>query len=167
MKRLLLLVMLTVPAFDQAFRPTVTKSFTPALVEVNQISILTITITNPNGVALTGASMNDNFPAGLTLAGTVSTTCGAGSAVSSPTSLRLSGGVIPANGSCTITAPVHAASVGSYENVTGAVFSTGPASITFGDATLQVVALIPTLSPRALLLLAAMLAAVALIVSRR
>ena len=168
MKRFaLLLLLLAVPAFGQALRPTVTKSFTPSLVEVNQISILTITITNPNGVALTGASMIDNFPAGLTSAGAASGTCGSGTAVGSATSLSLSGGILPANASCIVTAPVHAASPGSYENSTGAVFSTGPASITFGDATLEVVTSIPTLSPKALLLLGAMLAAIATIISRR
>ena len=63
--------------------------------------------------------------------------------------------------------PVKSAAVGSYLNATGHVFSTAPSSITFGLATLQVVPMIPTLSPAALLLLGAMLAAVGMILSRR
>ena len=166
MKRMLLLLFFATPALAQ-LPPNITKSFTPAVVELNQTSTLTITISNPNGANITGASMIDNYPPGMVTAGPGSTTCGSGTAVGSATSLSLSGGILPANASCTVTAPVHAASPGSYENSTGAVFSTGPASITFGDATLQVMTSIPTLSPQALLLLAAMLAAVALIVSRR
>jgi len=61
---------------------------------------------------------------------------------------------------------VHSAITGSYANFTGSVFSTAPASLRGGSATLQVVsATIPTFSPAALVLLAAMLAAVA--ISRR
>jgi hypothetical protein len=166
MKRCLLLILFAVPAFAQ-LPPNVTKSFTPAVVEVNQSSILTITISNPNGVAITGASIIDNYPAGMVTAGTASTTCGSGSVFTTTTSVSLSSGTLPANGSCTITVPVSAAAPGSYLNATGHVFSTAPASITFGLATLQVVPMIPTLSSAALLLLGAMLAAVGMILSRR
>ena len=41
--------------------PTVTKSFSPPVVGINQLSMVTITITNPNSSNLTGASMNDSF----------------------------------------------------------------------------------------------------------
>ena len=166
MKRFALLVLLATPAFAQ-LPPDVTKSFTPSLVELNQISILTITISNPNGVAIIGASIIDNYPTGMITAGTGSTTCGSGSVFTTPTSVSLSSGTLPANGSCTITVPVLATAVGSHLNGTGHVFSTAPPSITFGLATLQVVQSIPALSGSALMLLAAMLAAIALIVSRR
>jgi hypothetical protein len=64
---------------------------------------------------------------------------------------------------------VTASSVGLFENSTGALFSSGPASITFGHATLRVVlaSQLPTLSAWTLLLLAATLAALGTIVSRR
>jgi hypothetical protein len=166
MKRLALLLLFATPAFAQ-LAPTVSKSFTPAIVEVNQLSILTITLSNPNSVAITGATIVDHYPSGMVTGGTASTTCGSGSVFTTATQVSLFSGTIPGNGSCTITVPVTSAAVGSYLNATGAVFSTAPPSITFGLATLQVVAVIPTLSRAALLLLAAMLAAVALIVSRR
>ena len=67
-----------------------------------------------------------------------------------------------------MTVPVTASSIGLYENSTGALFSSGPASITFGHATLRVVlpSQIPTLSGWALIILAATLAAVGALVSR-
>jgi hypothetical protein len=166
MKRFALLLLFATPAFAQ-LPPTVTKSFTPAIVEVNQLSILTITLSNPNSVSITGANIIDNYPAGMVTAGSASTTCGSGSVFTTATQVSLSSGTIPGPGSCTITVPVKSAAVGSYLNSTGHVFSTAPPSITFGLATLQVVAVIPTFSPAALALFAAMLAAVALIVSRR
>jgi uncharacterized repeat protein (TIGR01451 family) len=53
----------------QGFPPVVTKSFTPSLVGVNQVSTLTITLTNPNPFQLSGGSISDTFPAGLVNAG--------------------------------------------------------------------------------------------------
>ena len=161
MRRWFLLVFFAVPAFGQALRPDVSKSFTPAVIIPNQISTLTITLTNPNDVPLTGATIVDHFPAGMAANGAGTTTCGSGLAITIvPGQLSLSGGTIPANGSCTVRAPVTASQVGLYANSTGALFSSGPSSITFGSATLQVVADIPALSLPALLLLAATLAAI-------
>ncbi|HEV2720563.1 MAG TPA: hypothetical protein VG323_11140 [Thermoanaerobaculia bacterium] len=167
MKRFALLLLFATSAFGQALRPTVAKSFTPDVIAVNQITTLTITLTNPNGADLTGASLQDSYPAGLVNAGPASTTCGNNSVVTTATSMDLFYGTIPANGSCTMTVPVTASSVGSYENSTGALFSSGPASITYGDATLQVVPPIPAFSGRALLLLGATLGAAGMLLSRR
>ena len=164
MKRFALLALMATPAFAQ-LPLSVSKSFTPAVVDVNQTSILTITIANPNAGPITGVSVNDLFPIGLTTAGAVSTTCGGFLSVGS-TSLFLSGGTVAGHGSCVVTAPVHAAVTGKYENFTGAVFSTAPPSLGGASATLQVVSgTVPMFSRAALLLLAAMLAAVA--ISRR
>lgn len=165
MRRFLFLLLFAVPAFAQ-LPPNVTKSFTPAVVEVNQPSILTITISNPNGTNITGASIVDNYPATMVTAGSASTTCGSGTAFTTTTSVSLSNGTIPAQGSCTIAVPVKSAVAGSYLNATGHVFSTAPSSITFGLATLQVVQSIPALSGSALLLLALALAAAGATLSR-
>ena len=151
-----------IPIFAAAvFPPTITKSFSPPTVLVNQVSTMTIVIDNPNTSDLTGASMNDVFPPQLINAGPVTTSCvGAFVALTPPPSTLFFSGTIPANGNCTITVPVFSATPGSFENLTGNVFSTGPSSLVGGDAILTVVTSIPTLSPMLLLLLALVLAAV-------
>jgi len=161
-----LLVLLAAPAFATGFPPVVTKSFTPQVVAVNQVATLTITLTNPNPFSLNGASISDTFPAGLVNAGpfpgTASTTCPSGFVGTSPTSLMMVGGVIPANGSCTITAPVLSAAPGNYQNDTGSLFTGGGTSLGGGSATLVVVPQIPLFSNAALLLLTIALGAAAL-----
>jgi hypothetical protein len=154
---LALLVLLAAPVFATGFPPVVTKSFTPPIVAVNQIATMTITLTNPNSFSLPGASISDTFPAGLVNAGafpgTASTTCPNGFVGPSPTSLMMVGGVIPANGSCTITAPVLSATPGSYQNDTGSLFTGAGTSLGGGSATLIVVPQVPALSRTAMLLL--------------
>ncbi|MEA2240063.1 MAG: mucin9 [Thermoanaerobaculia bacterium] len=152
----------------QGFPPVVTKSFTPSLVGVNQVSTLTITLTNPNSFALSGGSISDTFPAGLVNAGpfpgTASSTCAGAILSPGPSSLFMSNATIPANGSCTITAPVLSGSAGSYQNSTGSLFTGSGTSLGGGTATLTVVASdqIPTLSSTMLLLLAMVISAAAL-----
>jgi hypothetical protein len=154
-------VFLLIPVFAAAvFPPTITKSFSPPIVGVNELSKVTITITNPNSTALTGASMNDSFGGGLFTNGTASTTCTPGSVFASPTLLNLASATIPANGSCTVTTFAFSSTPGLYQNLTGAVFSSGPASLGGASATLNVSATIPAMSRTMLVILALMLAAV-------
>jgi uncharacterized repeat protein (TIGR01451 family) len=104
--------------------PTLSKSFSPGTINAGGVSTLTITLTNANGTPanLTGPLI-DNLPSGLVVVpGSVSTTC--------IETLPLSGwfivdtdkvgltaeGLIPANGSCTVTADVTAAAAGTYVN---------------------------------------------------
>jgi uncharacterized repeat protein (TIGR01451 family) len=96
---------------------TGTKTFNPTNVHGNgNSSTVTITLTNPNGVALTSASISDPMPSGLnTTAGFTTTTCG-GTVTLTSTSAALSGGTIPANGSCNFTFPVIAAPVTTAMN---------------------------------------------------
>jgi hypothetical protein len=156
---LALLVLFATPVLATGFPPIVTKSFTPSIVAVNQITTMTITLTNPNSFSLPGASISDTFPAGLMNAGpfpgTASTTCPSGFVGPGPTSLIMVNGVIPANGSCTITAPVLSATPGSYQNDTGSLFTGAGTSLGGGSATLVVVPAgqLPALSRTAMLLL--------------
>jgi hypothetical protein len=156
---LALLVLLAAPVFATGFPPVVTKSFTPSIVAVNQIATMTITLTNPNPFSLPGASISDTFPAGLVNAGpfpgTASTTCPGGFVGTTPTSLMMVGGTIPASGSCTITAPVLSATPGNYQNDTGSLFTGAGTSLGGGSATLIVIPAdqLPALSPTAMLLL--------------
>jgi uncharacterized repeat protein (TIGR01451 family) len=97
--------------------PTVAKVFVPGTIAAGGTSLLTITLSNPNPVALTGATFNDNLPTGLTtVPGTAGTTCG-GSATQTTTSVSLTGGTIPATGNCTVTITVTASGGGAYNNI--------------------------------------------------
>ncbi|HEX4150711.1 MAG TPA: S8 family serine peptidase [Steroidobacteraceae bacterium] len=98
--------------------PTVTASFAPATVGENAASMLTITLANGNGFALTQSSFQWTLPPGLAMVSTPApaTTCtGAAHALSSTaTTVALSDANIAADGNCTITLPVESATAGSY-----------------------------------------------------
>jgi hypothetical protein len=97
--------------------PTVSESFSPTSVSTNGKSTLTITLANSNSYSLTGAALTDQFPSGLglTSSSAATTTCG-GSITAATTSVALSGGTVPANGSCTISLTVVSAETGTYTN---------------------------------------------------
>ena len=80
-------------------------------------STVTLTLTNPNGVALTAAAFTDTLPvASLAIAATpnASTTCGAGIVTTTTNTASLAGGTIPANGSCIVRFDVVAANPNVY-----------------------------------------------------
>ena len=109
------------PATLQVRSPVaLTKSFSPAAVSLGTPSTLTITLANPNSVALTGAVLMDNLPANLTVALTpsASTTCAGGSVAAAPsaTTVVLTGATLPASGSCTVTVNVLSNIAGTYVN---------------------------------------------------
>ena len=99
---------------------SIAKSFAPASVKPGVPSTLTITLTNPNAIPLTGAVLVDTLPSGLTVALTpsASTTCSAATlvAAASATSVTLTGATIPASGSCTITVNTVSNVAGTYVN---------------------------------------------------
>lgn len=130
--------------------PTLAKSFSPSTVLVNEESTLTITLTNPNTVAVTGAALTDSYPSNLVNATTpnASTSCSGGtlSATAGGTSVAISGATIPASGSCTISIRVLSATAGSYVNSTGSVTTTNAGTGTAASATLTVNRPMPSLS---------------------
>jgi uncharacterized repeat protein (TIGR01451 family) len=99
----------------------VSKAFSPSLITPGGTSTLTITLTNPNsGLNLTGATLTDTLPAGVTtVSSTAATTCG-GTAGQTSGSVSLSGGTIPQSGSCTLTVNVTSAANGTYTNTIAA-----------------------------------------------
>ena len=124
-------------------RPTVAKSFSPATIGTGGTSTLTVTLTNANATAITGAAFTDVYPANLFNTATpgAATTCGG--TVTAPANdvlLALSGGTIPASGSCTVTVAVTSAVAGSYLNSTGSVTTTNAGSGTAATAILTVTA---------------------------
>jgi uncharacterized repeat protein (TIGR01451 family) len=127
--------------------PTVAKAFAPTSIVEDAVSTLTITLTNSNGEAITGVTFTDAYPAGLVNAATTNaaTTCGGTvTAAAGGNSLALSAATIPANGSCTVSVDVTAATAGTYDNdlPAGAVTSdNAPANATPSNtATLEVTA---------------------------
>lgn len=109
--------------------PTIGKAFNPGTIGVDNTSVLTFTITNPNpATSLTGVAFADTYPAGLVngASPSVSNDCGGTvTAAAGGASISLSGGAISTGTStCTITVNVTSASAGTYNNTSGAVSST-------------------------------------------
>jgi Ice-binding-like len=98
--------------------PTLSKAFAPGTIVAGGVSTLTITLNNPDSVvASLTAPLIDHLPSGITVSGNASTTCGgAVTAITGSTSVTLTGGSIPADGSCTITVGVTSLTAGSYIN---------------------------------------------------
>ena len=134
---------------------TAAKAFMPTSVSTNAASVLKITLSNPNAVALTGVAFNDAYPSGLvntaTPAGAISGVgcSGTVTAANNGTALVLSGGTVPANGSCEITANVTSAVAGSYANTSGAISTANAGAGAAAGATLTVTAIEPPPAPQA------------------
>ncbi|MGH8494279.1 MAG: beta strand repeat-containing protein [Moraxellaceae bacterium] len=123
--------------------PAISKAFAPAAIDVGGVSVLSIVVSNPasNPATLSGVTFTDTYPAGLLNAASPNPAinCTPGSTAGTLTGgaanggdVGMSGASIAANGNCTITINVTAATAGSYSNITSTVASnnggTGPAS---------------------------------------
>lgn len=162
---------MSAPAFivegPEAVAPAVTKEFDPQSVPLGTDAELTITLSNPNTIAITGVAFSDNYPAGLQNAPVpnVTNSCG-GTVVALPggSGFSLNGGAIPANGTCSVSVMVRPVTAGTFVNdlPAGAVTSANAppsdaaatATLTAGAATSDV-----PLSPAALMMLSLTLAA--------
>lgn len=106
---------------DQPAAPGVNKSFSPASIDINGTSTLTITLGNPNATPLTLASaMTDTLPTNVLVAAApnVAGTCSVGSVTAvagSNTVVFAQNATIPPAG-CTITVNVTSSVAGSYTN---------------------------------------------------
>lgn len=128
--------------------PLVSKAFSPSTVLRQQTSRLTVTIVNPNSVALTQVALTDNLPSGLVVAATpsTSTSCGGSlTATAGAGSMSFSGGSIAASGVCTLSVNVVASVPGVYRNIIPAGgmtsaegVSTSPAQADLNVAAIQV-----------------------------
>ncbi len=113
-------------------RPSITKSFSPGAVSPGVDTVLSFAIVNPNSTqSLTGASFIDTFPSGLVASTGAVTVTGTGCAGFTPgnvtngdTSFTLTAGTLPAQGTCTVSFPVHSATQGNYVNTAGGVTTT-------------------------------------------
>jgi uncharacterized repeat protein (TIGR01451 family) len=125
--------------------PTLAKSFYPDTITSGGTSTLTITLHNPNAVAATlTAPLTDFFPSGMTVSGSASTTCG-GTATVGESGVTLTGGSIPANGSCTVTVHVTVNAPGNFINTLtiGALETSNGSNTAAARATLIEIATTP------------------------
>ncbi len=179
MKRITRLVLLTSILFSAIFLqpPQVVqaanfpaqmnKSFTPISIAAGGVSIMSVTIYNPNSFELTSAHYHDFFPAGIFVSSPVTVTNNCGGTITNAgngpiavgdTSFQLNGGTVPPQsgglpGQCAVTVAVTSTTPGNLINTIPAneLTSTGidngvPVPITNEDpasATLQVASVLP------------------------
>jgi mucin-19 len=118
--------------------PTIYKTFSPDLINVGDTSTLAFTLTNPaeNTVALNGVSFTDTYPFGLTNASPLTTTNNCGGTLTTTdggNSISLTGGTIPANGTCTVSVLVLASNGGPHTNSTTVTSTNGGTGNTTTD----------------------------------
>jgi len=108
--------------------PLVAKDFVATFISVGGATNLNFTITNPNSTPLTGVSLTDVLPSGLSVANSTTSVCGGTNnlvVTAATRTIQLTGATVPANnGTCTFSVTVTGASEGSQVNVTGNVNST-------------------------------------------
>jgi len=127
-------------------KPTVSKAFTDATISSGGSTTMTLTLTNPNALPLTGVAITDTYPNNLrnlntTTGGTCTGTKTASANATNPGTLTLTGGSLAANASCTITVTVTSSVVATYPNTTGPLTSTEtPTADNTATDTLNVVA---------------------------
>ncbi len=134
------------PPPPPAIAPTLVQAFSPASIASGGSSLLTITLSNAGPVAASlTAPLTDTFPIGVNITGAPSTTCG-GTATVGTSTVTLTGGSIPAAGSCTLTVVVTSTSAGTYPNslAPGALQTDNGSNADSADASLTVV---PAVTP--------------------
>ena len=105
---------------------SITKAFGQAVLPLNGVTTLTLTLRNPNAVAITDVILTDNLPVGLLVAspnGLVNTCAGAATANAGTTVVSLVIGAVPANGACTITVNITGTTPGTLINTTNPISS--------------------------------------------
>ncbi len=108
----------------------IVKNFNPDTVTPGGTSTLSVTLTSPNSVPITGIGLNDVFPAlpgAMTVAAplTITNSCspgvlldsGGNTLAAADKGIRLNNGSLAANGSCTFSVKVTASELGTYTNV--------------------------------------------------
>ena len=136
----------------QLMPPSIEKSFNPSTIVPNGVSLLTVTITNPDSsLPLVGIAFADVFPSGLvvnTPSGLTNTCGGTATATANSNNVMLSGGTLAGGANCTVSVLVTAAVMGTYGNTSGDVSSTNGGTGNSASATLDV-QLPPTDTPTA------------------
>ncbi|MFO1322819.1 MAG: hypothetical protein U1F15_02035 [Burkholderiales bacterium] len=131
---------LTVTAVNSALG----KSIVPSTIVAGGSATLTITLGNANQIPLTlSAAFTDTMPAGVTITGGNTGTCG-GVSTDSTTITKSSGSTIPVGG-CTIVVTITSATPGTVTNTTGTL-TTDAGTTTPASAPLTVTTALSTLA---------------------
>ena len=135
----------------QALALTISKSFSPSTVALNETSDATITVTNPNAFPVSNVQFADIMPAGIQLVTQTGGTCstpatGGGMFTINPGTGTFSSTstVLAAGQSCTIVVLVRGTATGPHVNITSLVTGTGTPDGGPASATLTVLAPSPT-----------------------
>jgi len=123
-----------------------TKNFVPDPTNVNGVSALTFTITNPNAAAISGLNFTDTFPttpgAMVVASPSGATTTGCGTPTFAPlagaASISFSNGSVAANSTCTIKVNVTVPATGTYTNTSNHLFVATADTGSFATDTLTV-----------------------------
>src|SRR6185312_16026073 len=88
--------------------PTLTKAFSPTTINMGATSLLTLTLHNSGGtIDRLTAPLVDQFPLDIIVSGNASNSCGGVvTAIKGSSKVILTGGSIPAHGSCTVSVVV-------------------------------------------------------------
>jgi len=101
---------------DIILPPTIFKSFSPDCIDVCEVSLLTITLNNNSTIpAVLSTPFVDKLPHHLDVCDHVVNTCG-GTATVFKNTISLTGGTIPARGTCSLTVEVSTDRPGCYHN---------------------------------------------------
>ncbi len=113
-------------------RPGFSKSFSPAMISVGQVSTLTFTLDNSqNSAQVFNLSFTDFLPAGLVIsnpANSVTDCVGTLQATTGGTTIGFYGGFLAANASCTISVDVTPETIGRKDNLTNGLSSSSGSS---------------------------------------
>ena len=138
--------------------PTLTKTFSPDSIANGGVTTMTLVLTNPNAIPLTAASLVDTYLPGADITNAAianaASTCGVvPTAANNGPSVSITGGTIPANGSCMITVDVTGTTAGTQTNTTGVIETAeAPDSATATDDLVVAAPIVaPTLSKVCLL----------------
>ncbi len=107
--------------------PTIAKAFSPTSIAPGGSSVVTLTLTNSNTIALSGGAFTDTLSKMTALGGAVGGTCvgtSPSSLTAGATSLSFSAITIPASGNCTVTFSVTSTTTGTNPNTTSGVKTT-------------------------------------------
>jgi hypothetical protein len=113
-------LMLALPASSLAAVPAVagsapkmSMSFAPGIIYAGNNSTLTMTVSNPDAIAMSDVGFQGTLPSGVTSASTSKSACGGTLSVSGKT-ITFAGGSLAASAGCSMTITVRGASSGSY-----------------------------------------------------
>jgi uncharacterized repeat protein (TIGR01451 family) len=161
----LVIGLVALAAHGQALNITLaSKTFSPAAIPVGGTSTLTVLITNSAGAQISGVTVTDTLPAGVTTVSFLTSAgCGVGSSfTTSPTTIAATVSVA-AGSACSFSTIVTANAPGVYTNTTANISGWNGSALAFAPAVLAVGLNnpIPTLSYLSLAILALGLAVVA------